>query len=70
MAEENKINANISVGLTEGEITEHSIRKVMECLIQDFPFSSGTFDESMNASKAATNLDESQNIDKATTVIN
>ena len=42
----------------------------MECLIQDFPFSSGTFDESMNASKAATNLDESQNIDKATTVIN
>ena len=25
------------MGMTDSEITEHSIRKVIECIVQDFP---------------------------------
>ena len=31
------VNVGVDIGLTEAEITEHSIRKIMECIIQDFP---------------------------------
>ena len=34
------------MGLTEAEITEHSIRKIMECIIQDFPRSRSGSDAS------------------------
>lgn len=33
VATDSRVDVDFNVGLTEGEITEHSIRKVMECLI-------------------------------------
>jgi hypothetical protein len=39
VSEENQVDANVSIGLMEGEITDHSIRKIMEGLIKDFPIS-------------------------------
>ena len=50
VADDNQIDANVKIGQTEGEITEHSIRKVMECLIHDFPLNSSVpmFDENIN----------------------
>ena len=37
VSEDNKVVLDGNLGQAEGEITEHSIRKIMECLIQDFP---------------------------------
>lgn len=38
MCEDTQIEAKVNIGLIEGEVTEHSTRKIMECLIADFPF--------------------------------
>ena len=53
MAEDKQVAVDVNLGLTEGEITEHSMRKIMECLVADFPLSaamanSNTGDETLN----------------------
>ena len=41
MTEDTSVGVQASLGLVEGEITEHSMRKIMECLIADFPLGPG-----------------------------
>lgn len=42
VAEQTEIDACMNIGLVEGEVTEHSTRKIMECLIADFPFTTSS----------------------------
>ena len=41
MTDDTSIDVKARLGLIEGEITEHSMRKIMECLVADFPLATG-----------------------------
>ena len=62
-----KTDAKVDMGLTEAEITEHSIRKIMECIIQDFPRNNNTdfteFSSMLNKTEKGKEDDNKKPID-------
>ena len=38
-SQDTKMFVTVDLGLTEGEVTEHSMRKIMDTLVTDFPVS-------------------------------
>ena len=66
VSEDNQVAIDASLGQMEGEVNEHSIRKIMECLIQDFVMANGNeenlkdslFEESIYLNLVKTVVDD------------
>lgn len=52
------MSLTLNLGQTEGEVTEHSMRKIMDTLVTDFPVSSSMTQEENGRAQANQAADD------------
>lgn len=52
------MSVTLNLGQTEGEVTEHSMRKIMDTLVTDFPVSSSMTQEENRKGQANQAADD------------